>query len=121
MRSTNEIIIAVKEQKPVTEQELRYAVCALSAMEYFANSEIESCIKGLETEKPTLRSFILKQAQGFNERRFKSFRLPVDQYLGPGNIPGTTENNQRRNVAKTILKSATGIDLDSEEPTQPTQ
>ncbi len=111
MRTVNEIVIAVQEQQPATDQELRYALLAMNALEYSACREIESLIKGLESDKPAVQKFILQDAKGFQERRFNSQKLPLDVYLGPGNIPGTKENTERRKMAKAVLKAATGIEI----------
>lgn len=110
MRSTLDIIIAVKECQPVTEQELRLAVVALSAMESMDQRALRDLAEKVIEGKPTAKlkaQFILQET----ETRFKSRKMPVDEYLGPGNIPGTPENVERVRVAKAIYKKATGDDL----------
>ena len=110
MRSTNEIVIAVKESQPATDQELRYCILALSAMNHFANNDLDNLIDAVLEKKPlaTVRAEISKRGR---ERRFQSNKMPVDQYLGLGNIPGNPEYEQRMKMSKALFKKATGIDL----------
>lgn len=107
MRSTLDIIIAVKECQPVSEQELRLAVVALSAMESMDQRALRDLAECVVEGKPSAKlkaQFLLQET----ETRFKSRKMPVDQYLGPGDIPGTPENSERLRVAKAIYKKATG-------------
>lgn len=112
MRSTLDIIIAVKDSQPVTEQELKYALLALSAMNHFAERDIDNMLDAIETGRQdliTLRASFVNQSR--ETRRFKSMKLPVDKYLGPNNIPGSPEYEKRMKMNKAIFKKATGIDL----------
>ena len=45
------------------------------------------------------------------ESRFKSIKMPVDKYLGPGNIPGSPEQVERLRMGKAIVKKVTGMEL----------
>lgn len=112
MRSINEIVIAVQECEPVTEEELRLAVAALGYMETMDQKTIHEFAE-LVAENKHKSSIQLKAQFLLQERghRFKSMKMPVDQYLGAANIPGTIENKARRKMMKNIFKQATGIDL----------
>lgn len=110
MRSTLEIILAVKGQQPATDEELRLAVVALSAMETMDQMSMRKLAEAVQDGKPTAK-FLAGCALREAEIRFKSMKMPVDQYLGPSNIPGTPENTANVKMAKAIFKKATGQDL----------
>jgi len=114
MRSTNEIIIAVDECDPCTEEELRLCIASMKARLYFAEDAADKMAAAIESDKSTanLRS---KLRAGFwkneAETRFQSMKMPVDEYLGAGNTPGTPEHAERLRIGKAIFKKATGIEL----------
>lgn len=110
MRSLLQIIIAVKDQTSVTEEELKLAVIALSGMETMDQRALRDLAEKIIEGSPIAKmkaSFILRES----EIRFKSKKMPVDKYLGPSNIPGTPENDKFVRMAKNIFKKATGEDL----------
>lgn len=110
MRSTNEIVIAVQECQPCSDEELRLCIMSLKARLYFATKAANNLAEAIEMAKPSV-----KLKAGFWKRdaetRFRSNKMPVDEYLGSANIPGTQEYNDRLRVAKAICKKATGIEL----------
>ena len=110
MRSTNEITIAVTECEPCTEQELRLCVAALKARVYFAEKSAgdmaEAIGKGMGPAK-LLAGFWNNES----ETRFRGMKMPVDEYLGPNNTPGTPEHAKRNELHKAIFKKATGLEL----------
>lgn len=110
MRTTLQIIIAVKDCEPVTEEELRLALCALSGIEHFIRTDLEKLIDTV-LNKERLAKFQAEFAKGTIERMFNAIKKPPDEWLGPGNIPGTPENNERMRWAKAVYKKATGEDL----------
>ena len=112
MRSTNEIIIAVKECQPVTEDELKLALCAMSGIHYHLKRSLEKTISDIEDGKPEA---MLKYRAGFEkgtlEVMFNAIKMPPDEFLGPDNTPGTPEFKKRLDLGKAIFKKATGLDL----------
>jgi hypothetical protein len=110
MRSTNEIVIAVKESQPATDQELRYCVLALSAMEYFARHNLNDLVDCVLNENQTVR-MRAEFSKNERENRFQSAKMPVDQYLGPRNTPGTPEYEAGVKMSKALFAKATGIEL----------
>lgn len=115
MRSTVDIIVAVKECQPATEEELRLALVAMSAIEHFVRTDLQKLIDAVEEGKPAgVIEIKAAFAKGTISRMFKAIKMPVDKWLGPGNTPGTPENTKRLAMAKKIFKRATGLDLDPE-------
>lgn len=110
MRSTNQIVIAVQESQPATDLELRYCVLALSAMEHFARHALDELVDAV-LAKEKKADWLAAFSHNERERRFQSAKMPVDQYLGPNNTPGTPEYEAGMKMSKAIFKKATGIDL----------
>lgn len=112
MKTTLETIRAVKECEQVTEEELRLSLCALSAIEHFLREDLIRLIEAIREGKPThLLKMKAEFAQGTIDRMFTALKTPPDKWLGPNNIPGTPENNERMRIAKNIFKKATGLEL----------
>ena len=110
MKSTNEITIAVQECEPLTDEELRLCIMSLKARLYFAEKAANEMADAIEAGSASA-----KMRAGFWQRdaetRFQSKKMPVDQYLGPADTPGTPEYAERLRVGKAIFKKATGMDL----------
>jgi hypothetical protein len=112
MRSTLEIIIAVKESQPVTEEELRLALLALSGINHFVEHDLNGLIEAIEAGKPA--PFLKMKAEfckGTRERLFQGIKKDPREWLGPGNIPGNPEYEARMKIGKAIFKKATGVEL----------
>ena len=113
MRTTLEIIIAVKESQPSTEEELRLALLAMNSIEHFLNNDLQKLIECIRQYRPM--GSLKMQAEfawGTIERMFNAEKMPPDEWLGPGNIPGTPQYERRLELGKAIFKQATGIDLE---------
>jgi len=110
MRSTNQIIIAVDECEPCTEEELRFCIASMKARLYFAEKAANDMADAIESGgvSAKFRAGFWKHEA---ETRFQSMKMPVDKYLGPGNTPGTPEHAERLRIGKAIFKKATGIEL----------
>ncbi len=110
MRSTNQIIQAVLECEECTEEELRLCIMSLKARLYFAEKAADDMAAATEKGLPATQ-----MRAGFwkieAEQRFASITMPVDKYLGPGSIPGTSEQVERLRVSKAIFEKATGEKL----------
>ncbi|KKK52537.1 hypothetical protein LCGC14_3103940 [marine sediment metagenome] len=110
MRSTNEIMIAVQECEPCTEEELRLCIAALQAKLYFAKKAANDMAKAIgdgQTKARFRAAFWKNDA----DRRFKAMKMPVDEYLGAGNTPGTSEHAERLRFSKAVVKKAIGVEL----------
>lgn len=111
MRSINEIIMAVKECRPATEEELRLCVAALDGVEYTTNRNLEKLTEAVSDGKPQIINLYQNEAIRWSETRFNVFKGTPEKWLGPGNTPGTAEQRQRMAVAKRIFHAATGEKL----------
>lgn len=117
-KSTLDIVVAVMECQPLTEEELRMAVHALANIDYLVRKELEDLIEAVEEseilnqgefiEFPAVRAKAAKQVR---EVLFQALKKPPREWLGPGNIPGTPEFQERVRIGKMIVKKATGVDL----------
>ncbi len=114
MRSTNDIMIAVRECDPCTDNELRLCITSLQARLYFAEKAADDMVEAIEAAVDG-KAASAKLRAGFwrneAEMRFQSIKMPVDEYLGPGNTPGTPEYAERLSLSKAIVKQATGMEL----------
>lgn len=112
MRTTNQIICAVKDCEPVTEEELRLALVAMSSIEHFLRTDLQRLIEAIVGD----RSRMLLQskanfAAGTIEVTRGAIKMPPDQWLSPDDIPGTPENKARMKRCRKIYRAATGEDL----------
>lgn len=97
MRSVNEIILAVQEQQPATEEELRLA---LLCIDYEMTISTETDWN--EASPALLRS---RASEQFS-RRFRMGKADPKEWLGRRWLPGTEENRRAREVSMRIAKKA---------------
>ncbi len=88
MRTIGEIIEAVDECQPATEEELRLTVKSLCGALMLASCHREDC----REERIKARWYL--------------FRAEPDKWLGPRHTPGTPENKQERELAMRIARKA---------------
>jgi hypothetical protein len=106
MRTTLEIIIAVKDNQPVTEQELKLALLAMSSIEHFVQGQLDALIEAVESGKSAkLRAALAKQMR---ETMFRAKKSDPEKWLGPENIPGNPKHDERLRWAKRLFKKVTG-------------
>jgi hypothetical protein len=103
MRSTLEIVIAVKESAPATEHELRLALLATVAIEHFVRKDLERLIDAVVECKPSARMRAL-EARGLLERMFEARKKAPDEWLGPENTPGNPEYERMLAFGKKLLE-----------------
>jgi hypothetical protein len=105
MRSTNNLIIAVTECKPCTDEELRFCISALTAMLHFAEKAANEMSDGIEGGGTSLKHKVCSKLWHENaEGRFKAIKMPVDKYLGTGNMPGSPEQVERMRFGKALIE-----------------
>lgn len=103
MRSTNEIIIAVKESQPATDEELRLALLVMSNIDYFVEGKLRELIEAIEEDKPSTKSRA-RFAKDTLEGMFLARKKPPKDWLGPENTPGTPEYERRYAMAMKLGK-----------------
>ena len=116
MRTTNQIICAVKECQPATEEELRLALTALSAIEWTIKDTLQGMIDSIRAGQP-MRALQFRSAcaQDTLSGMFHAIKSAPDVWLGANHTPGTPEQREGMRIAKAVVKKATGIDLDAKE------
>ena len=113
MRSTLEIEIAVSDNLPATEQELRYALAARCAMYRYVKRGLCKLCDAILADRPN-RLLRLKamNAKKEIEAFFAGQKRPVDEWLGPDNRPDSPEHAKLMASGKALVKRVTGVDLD---------
>lgn len=110
MRTTLEIIIAVQACEPVTEEELRLALIAMSNINHFIEYNFQRLIQTVLEGKPTAK-MQAEFSNGTIERMFQARKRPPDEWLGSSDMPGTPENRRQMELSKKMFKAAMGRDL----------
>ena len=112
MRSTLEIIIAVKENEACTNEELRLALLAEASFLYFTESNLQDLLEALDKRRDGIVTDLrISEAKRWIEDKFKAQKKDPSEWLGPANIPGNPEYEARYKMMKGIYKAATGEDL----------
>jgi hypothetical protein len=103
MRSTLEIIIAVKESQPATEEELRLALLVMSSIDHFVRHDLHELAEAVEAGRLSA-TWRAKEAMGTLERMFHARKQDPREWLGPDNIPGNPAYEQRYRAAMRLLE-----------------
>jgi hypothetical protein len=104
MKTMLEVIIAVKEQQPVGEQELRLTCLAIYHMLKLTERTAVSLAECDPAKTPILKmhaSEVLRRRESF----FNAMKKPATEVLGPNWTPGTPENEAMHRMATNILRS----------------
>lgn len=112
-RTINEIQIAVQEADAnISDEELRLCVESLRTIAHFYCESLRSLSDAIKQGKPQV---LIELRAGFAnatiERMFMAQKKTPREWLGPSNIPGTSEYKQRLEYGKRLYKKATGEDL----------
>ena len=113
MRTILQIQIAVKEAEPeITDEELRLCIESMNGIEHFYRSALIDLIELIREGKPeALLKMKAEFAWGTVERMFAAQKKTPQEWLGPGNIPGSPEQRRWLALAKRIYEKATGETL----------
>lgn len=98
MRTVREICIAVQDQQPVTEDELRLSLLCLMYDGQMANPRDFETASEMKLRMRARESY---------ERRSRMMTADPSVYLGPNWTPGTPENKRQREIAFKVLAAAT--------------
>ena len=105
MRSTAEIIIAIKDCEEVSIEELKMACLVEDALLFFAHGNIRRLLKGGIGAELTRKEFPDAHADlGISKHEYEAMKKDQIEYLGVDHIPGTPEYNARYEISKKILK-----------------
>jgi len=105
MRSTAEIIIAIKDCEEVDIEELKMACLVEDALLFFAHGNIKRLLKGGIGAELTRTEFPDAHADlGISKHEYEAMKKDPIEYLGVDHIPGTPEYNARYEISKKILK-----------------
>lgn len=112
MKTINEVIIAVQEQQPCSEQELRLTLLALEYMRSHLDRQMHALVEKVIAEDWRGAKFKAEFEKLEHEHRFSDMKVTAEHYLGPGLTPGTPDNIRAINSGKALFKKATGLDID---------
>ena len=104
MRSTRDIIIAVKEGQPVAEDELRIALLVMSAVDAFTWRELYDLIEAIEQDKPGQAATKAAFARSILERMFQAKREDPAKWLGSKHVRGDAEQDRWLKINKMLLE-----------------
>lgn len=105
MRTTLEILIAVKESRPVEFEELRLALVALDSIHHFTGNALNDLIEAVE-ETPKASWVRAHFAKETRQRMFEALKTDPGIWLGPANIPGNPEHDKYYRMALAVARSA---------------
>ena len=105
MRSTAEIISAVKDSETVDFEELRMACLVLDSLLFFAHENIKRLLDGGLGAELTKKNFPDAHAElGISKQEYEAWRKDPVKYLGKEHIPGTQEYDQHYRISKKIFE-----------------
>lgn len=105
MRSTAEIIIAIKDCEEVEIEELKMACLVQDALLFFAHGNIKRLLKGGIGAELTKKDFPDAHADlGISKHEYEAMKKDPIEYLTVEHIPGTPEYNARHELSKRIFK-----------------
>lgn len=92
MRSTNDILIDVKDNKDVSKEELKMALLVLDSINFFNHNHLKRLLKGGLGAELTKKEFPDACADlGISKLEFEGLKKDPYEFLGPDHIPGTKE------------------------------
>lgn len=104
MRSTNEILIDVKDNKEVSKEELRMALLVLDAINFFNHNHLKRLLKGGLGAEVTKKEFPDAYADlGVSRFEFEGLKKDPYEFLGPNHTPGTEEWKAIHRAATSVL------------------
>ena len=105
MRSTSEIIAAIKDSEPVDYEELRMACLVLDSLLFFAHGNLRRLLAGGLGAELTKMDFPDAYAElGISKQEYEAWGKDPVEYLGKEHIPGTQEYDQHYRISKKIFE-----------------
>lgn len=105
MRSTIEIIMALNDSQPVTDEESSLALLALDRMHYFLSKALNDLIEAVQGDRPSakLRAAF---AADTRDRMFQAMKRDPKVWLGSSGIPGTPDHDRSLVIARNIARDS---------------
>ncbi len=103
MRSTVEIICAVQDRRPVTEEELRLALLAMSGIDYVVERSLRQLAADVVGGRTSIARFRATDAEPLLARMFAARKADPALWLGPAGIPGHPEHDDFHSAALRLL------------------
>ena len=92
MRSTNDILIDVKDNKDVSKEELKMALLVLDSINFFNHNHLKRLLKGGLGAELTKKEFPDACADlGISKLEFEGLKKDPYEFLGSDHVPGTKE------------------------------
>jgi hypothetical protein len=107
MRSTKDIIVAVKESQPATPDELRMALLVMSAVDGFTWRELYDLIEAVESDLDQAK-MKATFAKGILERMYQARKEDPETWLAPDHMPGTADRDRWSRIGKKLLETIEG-------------
>lgn len=113
MRSTCEIIAAVKDGEEVPYEELKLACMVQSFLLLQYQNDVKRLLKGGIAAEMTKQSYYSdpKTASaegGISSVYWNAIKADPQKFLGPAHIPGTPEYEERYRVSKAVFNKVMG-------------
>lgn len=106
MRSTNEILIDVKDNVDVDKEELKMALLVLDAINFFNHRYIRRLFENNYASKLIMNREFPDEAHkqlGVSKSEYLAMKQDPYVYLGPSHTPGTEEYNYIYKIANNVL------------------
>lgn len=110
MRSALDVMIAVQDNAPASESELRCCVEYLRTTQHFLKAKLTKLCEAVENHR--LESFWAAESRVFLKTLFDANKAPMDKWLGADGIPGSAGQQKSLEWAKRIFEKATGKSFD---------
>jgi len=95
MRSTVDIVCAVKEQTPVTEEELKMALLVMCTTEHFLKRKMEKLLEAVGSgNKFGVKLWADAATRFMRETLFRMHKSDPLECLGPSGIPGNPQHDR---------------------------
>lgn len=115
MRTLNEIVDLTKDGGRPTYDELRYSVCALTALSCFDSSALMRLAEAeKEKRKPILIDSAWHQYEEHFHRQKRAYAKDPKSWLGIENDPDNPECQRRREISKKMVSKV--MDSQKDEP-----
>ena len=105
MRKLSEIVEAVQGNEQVTEEELRYALCAVNALAGFDTRALRKLYSAeVEGKRPFLVNSAVYQADESHKRWKAALAMPPKEFVGWNDDPVNPDYQERRRASAALFE-----------------